>query len=66
LDNFRCQLDTSLTDIKAFVINPALTTDDIQMTTGDSGCHELTLQIDRFLETTEAATLACFFPFSHG
>lgn len=65
LDNFRGQLNAPFSDIQAFVINPALPTDDIQVATGDSGGHEAPLQIDRFLKTAEATAFAGFFPACH-
>ena len=65
LDNLWSQLNTPFSDIQTFVVNPALPADDIQVATGDSGRHEPPLQIDRFLETAEAAAITKLVPFRH-
>ena len=47
------------------MINTAFTTDNIQVTTGDSGCHELALLVGDFFEAAEAAAVASLFPVCH-
>ena len=47
------------------MINPAFATDNVQMTTRDFGCHELTLLIGHFFEAAEAAAVANLFPVCH-
>ncbi len=44
------------------MVNPAFTTDDVQMTTGDPGGYKLTIEINRFLKTAEATAFAGLFP----
>ena len=64
-DNLRRQFDAPLTNLLAFMINPALSADNVEVTAGHPGGLQSPASVDGFFKTAEPAALADLFPAGH-
>jgi hypothetical protein len=65
LNDISGQLHAPLTNIQPFIVDTALTGDDVEMTAWCRGCDEMSLSINGLLKTAESTTLAGGFPVAH-
>lgn len=62
LDYIRCQVDALFTHFKAFMINLAEATVDVQIPAGDAGMVDVAIRSNDFFKATITALNANFFP----